>query len=146
VSVFVPIKLEEWLQARHARLEDTACAWARSPTTAAVAARSRRPDCRTSGLDPAANRSRRPSEVLGQGGGVVVDLGLRDRRAARFRTTSGPGTFQVSSSPWIASKIVRDRGRANHRNGSARPNDLGAGGLRLLLRSAVCFLGPDHLR
>jgi hypothetical protein len=29
VSVFVPVKLEERLQARHARLEDTACAWAR---------------------------------------------------------------------------------------------------------------------
>jgi hypothetical protein len=29
VSVFVPIKLEERLQARHARLEDAACAWAR---------------------------------------------------------------------------------------------------------------------
>ncbi len=29
VSVFVPIKLEERLQARHARLEDAACGWAR---------------------------------------------------------------------------------------------------------------------
>lgn len=29
VSVFVPINLEERLQARHARLEDAACAWAR---------------------------------------------------------------------------------------------------------------------
>jgi len=29
VSVFVPIKLEERLQARHARLEDAAFAWAR---------------------------------------------------------------------------------------------------------------------
>jgi hypothetical protein len=29
VGVFVPIKLEERLQARHARLEETACGWAR---------------------------------------------------------------------------------------------------------------------
>jgi hypothetical protein len=29
VAVFVPIKLEEWLHARHARLEDAACGWAR---------------------------------------------------------------------------------------------------------------------
>ena len=29
VGVFVPIKLEERLQARHARLEEAACGWAR---------------------------------------------------------------------------------------------------------------------
>jgi hypothetical protein len=29
VAVFVPIKLEERLQARHARLEEAACGWAR---------------------------------------------------------------------------------------------------------------------
>jgi hypothetical protein len=28
-GVFVPIKLEEQLQARHARLEEAACGWAR---------------------------------------------------------------------------------------------------------------------